>query len=293
MKETYYFYVLSYKKDSFRSGTIQNCAFQSACFDESSIMTDTTTDKLSSIQLINAFYILFGYSISNPYSYLTTLNTKSLKAAYRKKVFATHPDRANILNKDIDELYRSFIKTTSAYNTLKAAVNLQKPKIVFNKKNVYSKKTETKYYKRKTEGLKKRFISKKIYIPKRSLKIGEFLYYLDYISWKTLIKSISWQRSLRPVVGQIALNWEILSRKEIKEILEQRRQENSFKIKFCEFAFKKNYMSSFEKRAVLGKQQSLQKPIGTYLIQNNILSANLIDQMVDELNAHNQMFVNL
>ncbi len=256
-------------------------------------MTDTTTDKLSSIQIVNAFYILFGYSISNPYSYLSTLNTKSLKAAYRKKVFTTHPDRANILNKDVDDLYRSFIKTTSAYNTLKTAVNLQKSKIVFNRKPVYSKKTETKSYKRKTAGLKKKFISKNIYIPKRNLKIGEFLYYLDYISWKTLIKSISWQRSLRPVVGQIALNWKILSRKEIKEILEQRRQENSFKIKFCEFAFKKKYMSSFEKRAVLGKQQSLQKPIGTYLIQNNILSANLIDQMVDELNAHNQMVVNL
>ncbi len=256
-------------------------------------MTETTADKVSSIQIANAFYILFGYSIPDPSAYLTSLNIQSLKATYRKKALASHPDRANILNKDTDDLYRSFIKITAAYNILKPVINLQKTEIIFNKKHVYPQKNNVHYNKKKTTNFNKNFTSNKIRLPKRNLKIGEFLYYLDYISWKTLISSIHWQKSIRPVVGQIALNWKILSQKDIKEILEQRRFEGNFKIKFCEFALGKNYINSFQKLAVLGKQQSMQQPIGTYLIQNNILSANMIDRMVNKLNIHNQIFKKL
>lgn len=124
----------------------------------------------------------------------------------------------------------------------------------------------------------------KSYIPKRKLLFGQFLYYSGLVSWRTLFDAISWQRRQRPLIGQIALDWGILSSDEIQRILTER----SYKENFGEYALRKGYITYFEFSAIIGKQKMLQRPIGEYFLQQGILCRSEIEKMIERLKNHNR-----
>lgn len=120
-------------------------------------------------------------------------------------------------------------------------------------------------------------------IPQMELLLGQFLYYSGMISWESLIKAIIWQRNQRPLFGQIAYDWNILSHNDIKEILKNR----DFKDKFGDYALRHGFITSFQHMAIIGKQHNLQQPIGEFFIENGLISTEDIKEMLIKQRSHN------
>lgn len=244
------------------------------------------TTFTSKENLINSYNVLFGPYTDVSYEVLKELQPSELKAAYRKKAFETHPDRSKIVGRDEDRMNREFIKAAMAYEKLISIIK-DKNKHVFNEKRDV-KESRAKYYNTRDVFPDHYY---KGSMPKRKLLLGQFLYYSGLISWKTLISAISWQKRQRPLIGQIAMSWGMLSSFDIKSILEYRAMEGSYKEKFCKYAWSKGYINLFERMALVGKQRSLQRPIGEYFTkEEGIFSAGKIEILLEKMWRHNRSF---
>jgi len=229
-------------------------------------------------EMFDACHILFGPEVEVNEQFLQYLQISGLKSAYRKKVFETHPDRALILGKDRAAMNELFKKVAMAYRKLNFMVRT-------------NEKAASCLQKKCHEGAIKKSsfscLSESFYagaVPQRKLLIGQFLYYSGVISWSSLIKALTWQRMQRPLIGQIAQKWGMLSSLDIQEIIENK----NFNDKFGEYAVQNGYITYINLLALLGKQRMLQRRLGEYFVENNIMRADDIDEMVQKMNLHNR-----
>ena len=108
-------------------------------------------------------------------------------------------------------------------------------------------------------------------LPRRRLKLAEFLYSSGRVTWQDFVAAIAWQRNQRPAVGRIAVGFGFLDRWEVAEILERRRVEGAGKEPFGEFAVRRGYLTPFQLLALLGQQLRLQQPIGQYFVERGLV----------------------
>ncbi|MBU3946703.1 MAG: J domain-containing protein [Proteobacteria bacterium] len=236
--------------------------------------------------ILNAYSVIFGPVVGISIDAIMGIPPVKLKTAYRKKAFETHPDRFLIVGKMKKEMNEQFIELNLAYETLQTALNKFSPLVKKNnnstKKEEHKKKSSTASTCKNTADHFYRGL-----LPKRKLLIGQFLYYSGIVSWKTLIDALTRQKMQRPPVGQIALKWGILSRNDIHAILKQRAIEREFEKRFVEYAYLKGYLTSFQRLALLGKQRSLQRPIGEFFVEKGILMSKDVELLVKKLQLHN------
>ena len=238
-------------------------------------------------ELVKAYDILFGYTRDLTSDLLNRLEPSDVKAAFRKKAFETHPDRSRIVGNAEEDLNEQFRLVTLAYEVLNTALNAKSPIDLEGEMRKTRQRPDPKP--RASDGgarFSDRFYSGMI--PRRRLLIGQFLYYCGIISWRTLIEAIVWQKRQRPPIGQIAIEWGILSPEEIRHILMERSAERGFDRRFAEYARQKGYITAFEHMALVGKQRSLQSPIGEYFIENEILYPQDISRKILDLRDHNR-----
>ena len=235
---------------------------------------DTSSSVMSKADLFNAYHLLFGHEKGVSIELLKQLRLPALKAMYWKKALETHPDRSKVLGRIESEMDERFKEVTLAYENLSSILKGNRTGILGDETGIQKKNFSDRFYKG--------------WLPKRRLLIGQFLYYSGYISWRNLIDAITWQKRQRPSIGQIALNWGILSSYDIKRILTERNIEQRHKEKFCQYAWNKGYITSFEHMALLGKQRLLQRPIGEYFMEHGILCDREVDRMVTKQRIHNK-----
>jgi len=237
---------------------------------------------------MNAYNIIFGPAVNVSIDTIMDIRPIMLKTAYRKKALETHPDRCLVIGKMKNEMNEQFIELNIAYETLQTAIKNSSP--VINKsstttiinKELKKKNTNTNNSKNSADHFYRGFL------PKRKLLIGQFLYYSGIVSWKTLIDALARQKMQRPSVGQIALKWGILSKHDIYIILKQRALERKHDKRFVEYACLKGYLTSFQRLALLGKQSSLQRPIGAFFVEKGVLMSTDMEMMVNRLQEHNR-----
>ena len=222
---------------------------------------------LSMFEVSEACRVLFGPEVEASVDFLKYLQPEGLRSAYRRKALETHPDRSNAFQKDERRMNDRFIEATIAYHKLKPLVGGHTP---FQPE------------KRRRENFSDPVNPKNI--PKRKLLIGQFLYYSGLISWQTLIDAIVWQRRQRPRIGDIALEWKMLSKMDVQRIL----QWKGLNEKFGERAVLLGYLNRFELMALLGKQRNLKYPIGEYFVQHKIIRVADMEFMVERHQAHNK-----
>lgn len=235
--------------------------------------------------ILNAYNVIFGPVVGVSIDTIMGIRPLVLKTAYRKKALETHPDRYIITGKMKKEMNEEFIELNLAYETLQTALKNFSPAV---KNNSDSINKEQKKKSSNTGNIKNP--ADHFYrglLPQRKLLIGQFLYYSGVVSWKTLIDALARQKMQRPPVGQIALKWGILSKKEIHAILKQRSIERKYDKRFVEYAYLKGYLTSFQRLALLGKQSSLQRPIGTFFVEKGVIMSKDMEIMVKKLHAHN------
>ncbi|MEL6187258.1 MAG: hypothetical protein AAFU79_21750 [Myxococcota bacterium] len=119
-------------------------------------------------------------------------------------------------------------------------------------------------------------------VPSRKpLILGRHLHRRGLITLRQLIAAVAWQRGQRPAVGKIAKSWGILTDEQIFEVIQDKDQGELF----CDYAVRKGLMTPFQRLAVVGRQRVMQKPIGSYFVEQGILSEEDIAKEVRALQA--------
>ncbi|MBF0520931.1 MAG: hypothetical protein HQK92_14560 [Nitrospirae bacterium] len=123
-------------------------------------------------------------------------------------------------------------------------------------------------------------------LPRRVLRIGEYLYYSGLVSWKDLIAAIVWQTKQRHKVGEIASRWGWLSEDKIAELARARNKGE----KIGEVLVRLKIITPFQCNMLLWQQQKSQKPIGEYFLQEHLLKDNDLSKYLKFLKDHNSNF---
>ncbi len=235
-------------------------------------------------ELFDACFVLFGPETTVSEAYLKYLRPSGLKSAYRKIALETHPDRALALGKGTSELNARFAEVSLAYHKLNAAIKadgilLTDPPPDFRASGV-SEPPPRKQKRPRQKSADHYFTGTR---PKRHLLFGQFLFYSGLVSWKTYINALLWQRRQRPLLGQIAMNWGMLTLSDIRKILAARKLGE----KFGESAVRQGYLKAYNLLALLGKQRRLQSRFGEYFLQNGWLTDKQIKLFLKMQQRHN------
>ena len=252
--------------------------------------------QTTSSELFQACETIFGPEIKVSSDFLEYLQPVGIKTAYRKRALETHPDRAAVLDTLARDLNSEFINVQQAYETLLSFVETKKE---FNVGSPYfdnlgAQHSHSHQSDHHHKGRQEKSHGSQRYknhpdhfytgsIPKENLMLGQFLYYSGLISWRTLIEAICWQRRQRPLIGQIATAWGLISYQDVLQILNVRK----FDEKFGECALRVGYISSFEQFALIGKQKQLQRPFGEYFIESSIISSADLMRIAKKQQLHN------
>ncbi|MBK6686570.1 MAG: hypothetical protein IPG45_19025 [Deltaproteobacteria bacterium] len=251
---------------------------------------DSTDDH----QLYEAYALLFG----NKPKRALVLDEASLSAAFSAKVRETHPERAKQLGRTRLELSQNFEGVEKAYRFLLEVLGEQSSVMITEPISDLIPDSETPppflppdrvaKIRAATIAAGTGLLDTPAPMTVESLmppviqanrvKLGRFLLSKGRITLQQLIDAVLWQRAQRPAVGKIALSWKVLERKQVYEVLMEKRHDQLF----CSVAVDKGYMTPFQRLAILGKQRQLQQPIGRYFVEKGILSEGDIDRAVDE-----------
>ncbi|MCP4717045.1 MAG: J domain-containing protein [Deltaproteobacteria bacterium] len=246
-------------------------------------------DAAAQADLLKACRIIFGNNVSVTIDFLHYVQLVGLKAAYRKKAFETHPDRARAMGTYEAGMTEKFKRVREAYELLHNYLS---------KKPLRTSLTAQARTARKEPAVQQphsrapgaarvdHFYNGRM--PNRTLLIGQFLYYSGAVSWKTLIAAISWQRRQRPRIGQLAVDWGLLSSQEILCVLSGRTSNE----KFGECATRMGYISSLQQIALVGKQRRMQRPIGHFFVHAGVVLDNDLPHILSKQKMHNRNVFN-
>ena len=205
-----------------------------------------------------------------------SLDEGILKSAFREKAMHFHPDRAGVLGLDENMLNELFKRLHGAYRLLNRVVvdeSVLLSTAVENPEN----RTETPrkpapdrmYYRGRT--------------PDTKLKFAQFLYYSGVIDWQSMIDSVTWQLNVRPKIGEIGRAYRFFDHSGVISVIREKDRSEFF----GGAALRMGMVSRFQLNAMIGKQKSLNYPIGRYFLENGVLSGNDIDTLLQKCRQHN------
>lgn len=234
-------------------------------------------------QALEACRTLFGKDIQLSREFLLYLQKSGATKAYRQKALEFHPDRhygepETVLQKKA-ELFDELVR---AHELICTFLNQRDMKKVVGhpERKPASAPPRPQYSAPKH---KKSAGTRADTLPPRPLEFGLFLYLRGIISYRELIQALVWQRNQRPSVGQIAQRWGWLNDEEIGCILANR----TYQGRFGERAMRMGLLNKLQIGALLRFQYSRQQRIGAFFVEQNKISVDEIELLVDELKTHN------
>lgn len=252
-------------------------------------MTEPMPTELQ--QAIQLLFADISFKASGPSFF--RLGLVDIKKEYRKKAMLFHPDRSELLGESRTLLEEKFKQINHAYGILKA--EFKDKYFILRLKSVVrpaaprkqTPKPESSTAKSGREapaqkGPVKEFFFKGA-LPKRSLRLGEYLFCRRVISWETLIKAIAWQYRYRPRLGEIALDLNYLNHRDIREILKKKNTNEPF----GQAAVRLGYISDYHRYVLLGRQRRYGVPLGKFFLDLKILTETELDRYVQENRRHN------
>ena len=255
--------------------------------------------QVSAAELFNACRTIFGPQVNISLEFLRYLQPIGVKSAFKKRALETHPDRVKQLGGASRNLDEEFRNVKQAYELLLSYVENKASRIA-GEPAFTARRTRQPYeqsrYRRKTGYGPSQYRSQQsrqrnpfidhFYrgtVPRRNLMLGQFLYYSGAISWRMLIDAISWQRSLRPAIGQIALQSGILKHNDVVRILTERRLNE----KFGECAVRIGCLTPVQQTTLVSRQTRQQHRIGEYFVQQGVLSEQDLALHLSRQRLHN------
>ena len=234
--------------------------------------------------LYDACKTIFGSEITVSDDFLRYLQPVGLKAAYRKRAFETHPDRARAVNDQDSDRHSRFQQVRSAYEDLLHYVESRSRRIAGEP--VFNGRRKQHYTNRRAQKRSTRPSSDHYYqgrLPQRSLLLGQYLYYSGRISWKDMIDAIVWQTGQRPKIGQLALQAGIMSSRDVVTVLSSRSDNE----RFAACAQRCGFISRNERVALIGRQRSMQHSIGEYFVKHDLITLRDLSELLAGQRLHN------
>jgi hypothetical protein len=273
-------------------------------------MIESMTPDLQ--QAIHLFFEDRIFNTSGPLLY--RIGMADIKREFRKKAMLFHPDRAELLGENKGLLEEKFKQISHAYGVLKselddkylilrpnssgssaaaaerrpsfrdsatgksyAATGQKPPGKPHNRQNTFDRRDA---HFQNNPG--KHFFFNGM-LPKRKLRLGEYLFYRRVIAWSTLINAIVWQHRVRPRLGQIALDLNFMAPQDIMEILKNK----SVKEPFGRAAVRLGFLTDYRRFVLLGRQRGYNQPLGKFFLDFHVFNETALDRYVRENRIHN------
>jgi hypothetical protein len=244
-----------------------------------------------------------------------------LRAAWRRRVLETHPDRAAVLGRSEAELQREFRAVSEAFALLEsyagaAGVTLpsQRPRAgpvvtpspprgptrspppppprAAGPRRPAEPPPRTPPrpppppMTQASEGSGPR-------LPRRRLRLAEYLYYSGRVGWQDFVAAVAWQRGQRPAIGRLAVELGLLGQRDVADLLERRRRDGAQAEPFGEFAVRRGFLTRTQLLAVVGRQKQGERRIGQYFMEHGLLNALELDAARLALFGHNARYATL
>jgi DnaJ domain len=251
------------------------------------------TSALAETTVLQACSTLFGLEPSICRGILFTLQPSGAKSAYRKKAKETHPDLFHDQDRAVQQRQaKLFREISDAYETLNRFIKerekgLWSPSTHSASRPLQSASSQERTSRPQETPKKNRTDFYLGPIPFRVLDIGRYLYYSGLISYWSLIEALKWQRKQRPLIGSVAMQWGWLSAETIKQIATS----NAINGRFGERAVRLGLLSSFQVNTLLYYQHTLQERLGTYFVQQHLLTAEQLELLASGMMKHNALVV--
>jgi hypothetical protein len=218
-----------------------------------------------------------------------------LKTTYRRRALETHPDRASATGRSESDLSREFRRVSEAYRILSQLAAGPLPTPARGAAAAPTPPPPRAARPPPAGGARRRDVpggparreAPREALPRRRLRLAEYLYYTGRVPWTAFVEAISWQRGQRPPVGRIAVEWGFLEPEDVSRILEERRVRDAGRVPFGEFAVRLGYLTSFQVLAVLGRQLRGQRRIGEFFVERGLLEPAELDELRRGMARHN------
>jgi hypothetical protein len=231
-------------------------------------------------ELLEACSVLFGGRIMCSVAFLRCIRPGGIKDAYRRRLLETHPDRAAVLGQAPAALHDRIVAVQHAYSVLQRA--LRNGRLVVPDAGPSEPPPPA-------PAPAKPSVERLFYegpLPQRPLRLGEYLYYRGVISWGALIRAICRQRRERPVLGEMAVQLDLLTRDEVRQIRDSQAADE----KFGEAAVRLGLMSPGRVFMLLGRQRRMGRLFGEYLAEGGLITPARMARLIEENQRHNRRY---
>jgi len=243
-------------------------------------------------KLLDACVVLLGPQARRAgQSVLRQLTVATVRSAFRRLALRTHPDRAR------GQLDGSlFVEASRAYELLMAFLLARRPLEEVRPtpspgqraREARPHPSSTRSGAAGTRGAKARADrAKELFyhgpLPRRRLRLAEFLYYSGCISWQSLIRAVVWQRTERPKFGEIARQLRIVSASDMTRVLLSRARHEQIGAA----ASRLRLLTAEEVKRILRIQRAHQRLIGRYFVEMERMTDVELSHLLHELFRHN------
>jgi hypothetical protein len=263
----------------------------------------TEDTEVNSQTLSDACTLLFGENTEASPEFIRYMQIAGLKAAFRNLAMRNHPDMASQIGVAAPVLQQRFTEIRQAYELLLPYVagerrlpSWQTPRPDYEAPEAAPppKRTTTAYpfkagdrrFLRRSAHQGKQTFSKG-HLPKRILRIGEFLYYSSRVSWENMFSALVWQRLSRPRLGEIALEKGFFTASDMLDI----RRFRQIGEPIGATALRLRIIEANQLRLLLGCQKIYNAPLGRYFVDEDILTPYELAQQLNLQRAHNMAHV--
>ena len=226
-------------------------------------------------KLLDACAVLLGPQVRRAgQALLRQLTVAMVRNAFRRLAVRTHPDTARGVSDG-----RRFIEASQAYELLMAFLLSRRPPAGASepRRRREPPRPQPPHPERGRE----------IYyhgpLPRRRLRLAEFLYYSGFISWQCLISALVWQRSGRPKFGEIARQLRIVNATDMSRVLRSRGAHEQTGAA----ASRLRLLTIEDVGRILRIQRARQRPIGRYFVEKERMSDEELSRLLHELFRHN------
>lgn len=253
-------------------------------------MTEPLPEELQ--QAVQLLFAGISFKASGPSFY--RLGMVDIKMEYRKKAMLFHPDRSVLLGENRGLLEEKFKQINHAYGILKS--EFKEKSFILRLKSVVPPVTsgnqgsgDSEAKRGRAAPVQKAPVPEFFFngaLPKRALRLGEYLFYRRVISWGTLINAIVWQYRNRPRLGAIALQLNYLNPQDIGAILKGRLLNEPF----GQAAVRLGFISDYRRFVLLGRQRRYGLPLGKFFLDLQIFHEAELEQYLQENRLHNSLY---
>ena len=263
--------------------------------------------------LRSAYALLFGApATATERAGFALISELELKEAWRRRVFAVHPDRARILGRSEAELAAECVSLNDAYallNSYRDAPEAVGPSVPRSPRGASSappvapmKPLRPEVQTRPVPPVPPAKTGRSVRhdggqradlfwtgsVPHRTLRFSEYMYYTGAISYQALVSSLGWQRIERPRFGAVAIDLGHLSLVDIHEILAVQR--TSLPSLFGAVAAVERLLTAHQAALIAAKQRTLGPQIGQYFLECGALDRQGLTRAMVDQGRHNGRF---